>query len=299
MSDASNEIKNTLLEPHEIIDFVNTNYRLEQPLSCEFIRRGFNDHYKIMAGKTDYIFRVYLSSKYYIQSSDDFLFELELLEFLHARGVPVASPIRRQDNGVLGQLENRSAALFPFAPGSTTLEEAPSPARCLNLGKAIAAFHLASNDFASKYHRYHLNLEYLVDRPLEMIEKHGNDEFKAHLQTLLPVDDLIAFVKTLANDGDTYGIIHGDLHPGNMHFTEDDRVTLFDFDHCAYGWRTYDLWLTAFLPEAQREALLQGYETVRPLTEEERSSIAIFAKLRGIWDMGDYLTVGMLKKKAQ
>jgi Ser/Thr protein kinase RdoA (MazF antagonist) len=299
MTDVEKEkIKNRSLKPKEIIDFVNANYPLERPFSCEFIRCGYNDHYKITAGKTDYIFRVYLNGKYYIQSSEDFLFELELLEFLYARGVPVTSPIRQQDNSLLGQLEDRSTALFSFAPG-VKKEELPSPTCCFNWGKALAAFHLTANDFHSPYHRYHLNLEHLITRPLEMIEERGTTDYQELLQTLQPVEDLVASVQKLSKGGDSYGIIHGDLHPGNMHFGAEDEVTFFDFDHCAFGWRAYDLCIAAYFPQPQSEALLQGYETLRPLTEEESNNIPMFAKVREkIWDMGDYLTIQKLKQAA-
>ena len=88
--------------------------------------------------------------------------------------------------------------------------------------------------------------------------------------------------------GDEYGIIHGDLHLGNIHFNE-NQITLFDFDHCAYGWRAYDLVTSFFLPEAQRESFFKGYETLRPLTQNERTMLPIFFKLRGLWDIGDVL----------
>lgn len=85
-------------------------------------------------------------------------------------------------------------------------------------------------------------MEYLVERPLRWISEFGSPEDKAEIESLTPIDELVANVKALNKEHGAYGIIHGDLHPGNIHFTETDHITLFDFDHCAYGWRAYDLY---------------------------------------------------------
>ncbi len=92
----------------------------------------------------------------------------------------------------------------------------------------------------------------------------------------------------------THDIIHGDLHSGNIRF-EGDQVTFFDFDHCAYGWRAYDVGPMSFLPEAKFEKIMEGYESVRPLSEGERASLPVFAKLRRLWDIGDMLATTSLR----
>lgn len=303
MTDAPNQQpKNELLDPQVIANFVTKHYNIVPPITCSFIDRGFNDHYLLSTGDARYIFRVYLNGKYYTPTFDSFQFELDLLQFVHARGVPVSYPIMPSKGGSLVTIPTeagqRAAALFSFAEGSKISEDDdPTPSQCLQYGKAIAAFHLASDDFRSDYSRYHLDLEYLVERPLWWISEFGSPEDKAEIESLTPIDELVANVKALSKEHGAYGIIHGDLHPGNIHFTETDHITLFDFDHCAYGWRAYDLFMIAELPEPQQKALLLGYESVRPLTEVERQSIQFFSHLRTIWDIGDYLAIASLRNE--
>lgn len=79
-----------------------------------------------------------------------------------------------------------------------------------------------------------------------------------------------------------------------MHF-QGDQVTLFDFDHCGYGWRAYDLAPFYHAPDALQKAFFQGYETLRPLTQGERDCLPIFAKLRMLWDAGDMLATEALR----
>lgn len=292
---------NTLLSQETILEFVKANYSLAEPQTCEFIRRGFNDHYRLTAGGIHYVFRVYLNGKYYIDSPEAFQFELDLVEFLFKQAIPVARPLPQKDGRLLGcvdtDLGKRYTALFSYASGESRLEEKPTVEQCTHLGQTIAAFHLAANKFQSEHDRYHLNLKYLAEEPLKQIALKDDEiipEFREFIASLQPIDEAVSTVQALDSEGDEYGIIHGDLHLGNMHF-QDNQVTLFDFDHCAYGWRAYDLIPSFWLPEDQKNALLQGYESVRPLSKREHESLPAFTKLRGLWDVGDTLATESLR----
>ena len=283
---------NTLLKSDEVLELVQANYSLGTPQTCTLIRRGFNDHYLLKAGQARYIFRVYLNGKYYVGSPEAFQFELDLLEYLQTQDIPVSYPIRMDNGELLGwtstTLGERATALFSFAPGGEASRESFTTEESLEVGKTTAAFHLAADGFSSNHERYHLNLKYLVDEPLRLIEENNSERGQELLASLPPIPDLVSAVKSLSIDNDEYGIIHGDLHPGNMHFQE-GQVTLFDFDHCGYGWRAYDLAPFYHAPDALQKAFIQGYETLRPLTQGERDCLPIFAKLRMLWDAGDML----------
>ena len=77
------------------------------------------------------------------------------------------------------------------------------------------------------------------------------------------------------------GVIHGDLFPDNMIGTDDEVVSLLDFEEVCYGILSFDLVMT-FVgccwdngePIAERwDALLSGYQSVRKLSLEEISSL--------------------------
>lgn len=266
--------------------------------NCNLIRRGFNDHYLITAVQEKYIFRVYLNGKYYVDLPEAFQFELDLLDYLQAQGIPVSYPIRTNNGELLGwtstALGERATALLSFAPGGEVSEDAFTVEQSVEVGKTTAAFHLAANDFSSSHDRYHLNLKYLVDEPLRLLKEDNSDRAQEFLASLPPIPDLVSAVKSLSTDKDEYGIIHGDLHPGNMHF-QGNQVTLFDFDHCGYGWRAYDLAPFSDAPSTLQKAFLQGYESLRPLSEDERECLPVFAKLRMLWDAGDILATEELR----
>ena len=71
-----------------------------------------------------------------------------------------------------------------------------------------------------------------------------------------------------------YGPIHADFTPENV-LVDGDRMTIIDFDDSGDGYYLFDLATAAFfyLPHPQFEvvisALLAGYQSVRPLTDED------------------------------
>jgi Ser/Thr protein kinase RdoA (MazF antagonist) len=279
------------------------------------IRRGFNDTYLLESSLIDsiskkYIFRVYLNHKYYIETPEEFQFELDLLEHLHKESIPVANALRMNDGGLLGTiptaLGERAFALFSYAEGEELSKDTMTIERCFLFGKTMADLHLAANSFQSTHKRYHLNLKYLVDEPLRLIAKktnkdsvhfigeEGSEEIKNSLESLESIDHLVEAVRSLPCDQDEFGVIHADLHLGNIHF-QDNKLMLFDFDHCAYGWRAYDLAVSLFFPSDQRSSIIKGYESRRPLSKAERECLPVFADLRQLWDIGDTLHTELIR----
>lgn len=305
---------NTLLTFAEVLELVNTEYSsFGEARNCKLLRRGFNDNYLVGIGNEWYIFRVYLNHKNYIESSDAFQFELDLLEHLHGAGVTVAPAKRRDNNQLLGwtstALGERAFALFSYAVGDVlSMATADASERCRLLGRTTAEFHVAANNFQSEHSRYHLDRKYLVDEPLRIIAEQNDkalrvvseqevEEFEELIESMQPIEELVEAITSLDVSGDEFGIIHSDLHPGNMHF-DGNQLTFFDFDHCAYGWRAYDLAMTERMPDLLKADLFKGYESVRPLSKGERDCIPVFAKLRRLWDIGDYLAIKPVRSES-
>lgn len=79
------------------------------------------------------------------------------------------------------------------------------------------------------------------------------------------------------------------MNETNIYFDQEIGFTIFDFDHCGYGWRAYDL--TPFWDVYARlwQFFIKGYESIRIISQLEKEQIPTFAMLRNIWDMGDLL----------
>lgn len=98
---------------------------------------------------------------------------------------------------------------------------------------------------------------------------------------------LRAELSTLPVDRGHFGLIHADLHRGNL-MSNGDQLTMIDFDDAGFGWFVHDIAI-ALHPirdepwfEDARSALLSGYRTVHPLAQEEASWIDTFLVLRSL-----------------
>lgn len=287
-------IHNTQFPVEMVRQYLENSYELSGPLTCEFLRRGFNDHYLITTPNAKHIFRIYFQGKYYISGPDDFRFELELLAHAKRQGVAVAAAVPQKNGELLGHLVGpegtRWCALFPFIEGRENAELNPVTAR--RLGQTLGQYHAAADSYHTSYSRYHFDLSYLVERPMALIRNmfryYGRE---VELEPFLP--SIAAWQKQIHRIplvSPAYGVIHGDPHSGNVRINERDEVTLFDFDHGGYGWRVYDVAVCrGRLSEETWEAFLGGYQETRSLTTEELEAVPAFLKIRPIWDQGDVL----------
>lgn len=298
MSAGGTRLPNSKVEPQRLVPIVAEAYEIANPLSCSWISRGFNDHYLVQTPNRRWVLRLYFNHKYWISGPWDFLYELELLRFVHSQGVSVAAPVERRDGDLLGTLEteagNRYFALFDFADGDIRGDLTVEQGRLMC--RTLAEFHLAADEFRpsrSTYRRYNLDLRYLLDQPMELLDRFLVEHGRPGLERFgAAVEELREQVLALPRDGTQYGLIHGDPHRGNVAVTEDGRVTLFDFDHGGFGWRAYDLavatWRGALGGWAPR---IEAYESVRSLSDAERDLLPVFRKLNVVWDLGDVLAM--------
>lgn len=113
------------------------------------------------------------------------------------------------------------------------------------------------------------------------------DECESQLSQLLP------------KSKPEYGLCHGDLHGGDVRYDENNKPVLFDFDSSGCGWRALDIgvflasdgWMDITREAEDRrqrklEAFLNGYSSVRELTEQELFAIQLVPPFRHIFLMG-------------
>lgn len=294
---------NAIIDNNRIKQIIMNLYGISEPLSCTFIRRSFNDHYLIQTSNKKYILRVYLNNKYYISDINDFKFELELLTFLASRNMPVSYPIENYDNlfisKVLHNNETRFITLFSFAEGSpidTTLDRNLS----IRLGESIATLHKTSNAYKSNYKRYRIDLNYLINEPIEMLQEYANKHVLGDLDFFTPYAKyLYSQLHELPINDESYGIIHGDLNPSNIHVDKNGNITIFDFDHCAYGWRIHDLAVIKLCFEKNTyDNILDGYTYEKSLSKTEIRLIEVYSKTLIIRKYKDVLSMLIISSNA-
>ena len=92
-------------------------------------------------------------------------------------------------------------------------------------------------------------------------------------------------------DRPTYGIIHADLHPGNV-LVDGARTRLIDFDDAGFGWHVHELAVALFNNQASphfgamHEALIRGYRARRELADEDLAMLPLFLLMRNLMVIG-------------
>ena len=90
---------------------------------------------------------------------------------------------------------------------------------------------------------------------------------------------------------ETYGIIHADLHPGNV-LVDGARTRLIDFDDAGFGWHVHELAVALFNNQtsphfgAMQAALIRGYRSRRELADEDLELLPLFLLMRNLMVIG-------------
>ncbi len=259
-------------------------------IRCKFWNRGLSDVYLVETLTAHYILRI---SHAHWRTESEVNFELELLDFLRRRGVPVAEPLRTRDGQLSVKIYApegfRYAALFAYAPGRIPIGDL-SIGQSRKLGETVAQIHQFGAGFHSSACRQQLSLEYLLDQSLGTIEPY----LRFRLGDMIYLRELIDQIKDrladLPKELPYWTVCWGDPHSGNVHFTADNQLTLFDFDQCGYGWRAFEMAkflqvsLRAGIARKVRDAFFQGYQSIQSFTPVEMCSLQPFTQTAHIWN---------------
>lgn len=205
---------------------------------------------------------------------------LGLMEHLAKAGVSCATPVRDRQGNNLKELSNRKAALVTFLEGFCPKK--PTAHHCAELGKALAKFHLAGQNFNLN----RANALSVQDwRPLF-------EEFSAQADSIAPglteiIESELATYENAWPQGLPSGVIHADLFPDNVFFIGNKLSGLIDFYFACNDALAYDIAIClnawCFEPDfsynyTKGQALLRAYEGVRPLTRKEVDALPILAR---------------------
>ncbi|MDX2055929.1 MAG: homoserine kinase [Polyangiaceae bacterium] len=198
--------------------------------------------------------------------------EVALLAGLAQMGLPVAEAVRQSNGECIASFKGKPFAVFPWIEGTITCQSLVSSARAFKIGEALARLHVATASLPS------LNPS-----------RFGVPEIFARLDTVLAagggafdevVEDIRAKLRHYAElrDGSLpKGVIHGDLFRDNVLWRGDELAALLDFESASYGVFMYDLLVTVLawcygskLDVELARVMVRGYESVRPISAEER-----------------------------
>ena len=215
-----------------------------------------------------------------------------LVETIYGPGGPYLAACFERAPGVLGEE-------LPFSAWNSTRFE--------TLGRAVGLFHTRARSYLPPPGLERPDWDHSGNcfNPGEPIADPRLAERRA---------EAFAAVQALPRDAQAYGLIHADLHGGNfMLEPESGRITLLDFDDCAYGWYAMDIAMClhdfcVLSPAADKEAFgadfllhfLRGYFTAHTLDAAwiERLPLFLNSLETGIYAQGGRNRLPRLKPAA-
>lgn len=266
----------TDITEEELIAFL-ANYDAGQLLSYKGIAEGVeNSNFLLHTSKAPYILTLYEKRV----DPADLPFFLGLMQHLADRGLSCPLPVTRNDGGLLGELAGRPAALISFLEGMWLRR--PEARHCREVGVALARMHLAGEGFSIRRKN-----ALTVDswRPLWEKSAAHADDVETGLAAEIPTE--LDFLEANWPNGLPSGVIHADLFPDNVFFLGDRVSGLIDFYFACNDFLAYDLsiCLNAWCFEkdwsyniTKGSALIEGYQSVRPLSKAEAEALPVFAR---------------------
>ncbi len=269
-------ITSTLSAAHLAV-FLQQQYALGKNVSCRLLKAGINHSYLVNTQEESFVFRVY---SYNWRTEKEITEELKLIRLLHDNRISVSYPIADTKGSYLQQLEapegRRTGVLFSFAQGE----------KMLNFP---ASLHYTTGTMMAKMHAFtrQLQLERITYTP-QVLLADPMPYIKQYLPANTPemafMEELQQYLLGILSGADTtairQGVVHMDIWFDNLHISQDKEITFFDFDFCGNGWLCNDIAyyiLQIHSTEkdsgeyaAKKESFLQGYESVTPISSEEK-----------------------------
>lgn len=212
---------------------------------------------------------------------DDLPFFLGLLDYLAEHDCPVPRTIHDREGAAFRKIDGKAVALIEFLPGVSV--DTPTPEQARAVGRALAQMHIASKDFP-------------IERPnalgigesVSTLEQCG----AAALASIHPhLPDMIGVAEQVRETWPwdlPAAICHTDLFPDNVLMLGEQVSGMIDFYFACSEAMAYDLAVThaawsfgnkqQSYDEAVGTALLEGYESLRPLEQHERDAMPLLAQ---------------------
>ena len=269
----------TQLSESELKDFFS-KYNLGKLLSYKGIKEGIeNTNYFTETEKGKFILTIYEKRV----EEKDLPFFISLMKNIYGKNFPSPEPIININGSYISEISKKKAAIISFIDGNT--KKNLSPNECYQVGTYAAKLHqitkklnikrenkLSVNSWREIYNKVRKNCTKIDKNLPEIIEKNLNDIEKN-------------WPKNIPS-----GIIHADLFPDNIFFKKNKLSGIIDYYFACHDFYAFEIaiCLNALCFEGSKENLsfnvtkatkfINGYSSIRKLTDEEKNSLIILCK---------------------
>jgi homoserine kinase type II len=274
----------TPIEMSDISPWIASNFNIGQATDIRGIHGGIENSNFFLDTEKDGKKQEYVLTIFERLSAEQLPYYLELMRHLANKGIPVPKPLENKDGEILFTLKGKPAAIVSKLPGLSRLT--PEAKHCALVGENLAKMHLASVDFQ----RTQENLRSLSwwQKTVPQVLSHLSEAQKELLNSELATQEQFFASGTYASL--PQGASHCDLFRDNVLFdphgasdtSQDQLGGFFDFYFAGNDKWLFDLAVTANdwcltenkqdLDPARLKALMDAYQSVRPLSKDEQAS---------------------------
>ncbi len=274
----------TPVELSDISDWIAKDFDIGRAIDIRGIHGGIENSNFFLDTEKDGKKQEYVLTIFERLSAAQLPYYLELMRHLADRGIAVPKPLENKQGQILFTLKGKPAAIVSKLPGLSRLT--PEAKHCALVGENLAKMHLAGSDF--KHAQENLRSLSWWQKTVPQVLSHLSDSQKELLTTELATQEQFFASAVFASLPE--GASHCDLFRDNVLFdpqgasdsSQDQLGGFFDFYFAGTDKWLFDLAVTAndwCLAENKQDldpilfkALMDAYQSVRPLTDEEQAS---------------------------
>lgn len=247
-----------------------TQLSIGELVSLQGISSGIeNTNYFLTTDQGEYVLTVFERL-----SHAQLPFYLYLMKHLAERGIAVPDPQSNSQGDILLTLLDKPAAVVNRLAGESQMQ--PGPAHCAAMGRNLAQMHMAAQDFDQQQPNLR-GLAWWNDTVPQILPFLTNEQAQLLSHELAFQNHISG---SSAYTAMPRGPVHADAFRNNVMFEGDRLSGVFDFyfagvDHwlfdlgvCINDWCIDDD--TGVMDEARLHAMLDAYQSVRPLQMAER-----------------------------
>ena len=265
----------TKLEHQEVRQFLE-QYNINNFKDYKGITEGVeNTNYLIKTSEQDYILTIYEKRV----DENDLPFFIKLLSYLSENKFPCPKPIANKNNEKINRIKNKNAALVTFLNGQSknkiTSEE------CFEIGKITAQLHEITKKFDIN-RKNNLSIENWES----IFEKTIKQKIDLDESIIKKTKNYLNFLKDKWPKNLPQGIIHADLFPDNIFFTNNKVSGIIDFYFACNDFFAYEIAIcinslcfdnNSTFNMTKAKNFIDGYTSIRTLSEDEKKYLPILS----------------------
>ena len=244
------------------------------------IKEGIeNTNYFIETEKGKFILTLYEKRV----DEKDLPFFIGLMRNLFDKKFPSPEPIINKNGNYISEISNKKAAVVSFLDGKA--KQVLNPLDCYEVGVYTAKLHLITKNLISKRKN-----KLSVNSWREIYNRIKKDCSKIHPNLSNIIEKNLSEIEIDWPQNIPSGIIHADLFPDNIFFNKNKLSGIIDFYFSCNDYYAFEIaiCLNALCFEGKNENLsfnvtkakkfIDGYSSVRNLTEDEKKSLKVLCK---------------------